>query len=59
MGVRSALCRVSLCFVAVGRCGSAGAQDLTPLIAECASGGSAELLTSCQSAVLAAQAIRG
>ena len=58
MGVRSVLCRVSLCFVVV-RFGSAGAQDLTPLIAECASGGSAELLTSCQSAVLAAQAIRG
>ena len=58
MGVRSVLCRVSLCFVVV-RFGSAGAQDLTPLIAECASGGSAALLTSCQSAVLAAQAIRG
>ncbi len=65
MGVRSALrrvnfCRVSFFFVVVaGRFGSAAAQDLTPLVAQCASGGSAALLTSCQSAVLAAQAIRG
>ena len=42
-----------------GRFGSAVGQDLRPFITQCASGGSAELLTSCQSAVLAAQAMRG
>ena len=52
--------RITFCFVVVvGRFGTASAQDLTPLIMQCASGGSPELLTSCQSAVLAAQAIRG
>ncbi|MED5199204.1 MAG: hypothetical protein VYB51_05310, partial [Gemmatimonadota bacterium] len=60
MGVRSALCRVNLCFVmVVGGFGPAGAQELRGLILECESGGPAELLTSCQSAVLVAQAIRG
>ena len=38
---------------------SATAQDLSPLVTQCAAGGSAQLRTSCQSAVLAAQAIRG
>lgn len=38
---------------------AATAQDLTPLVEQCASGGSPELLLSCQSAVLGAQAIRG
>ena len=51
---------ITFCFVVVvGRFGTASAQDLTPLVMQCASGGSPELLTSCQSAVLAAQAIRG
>jgi len=45
--------------VLLGWFGVASAQDLTPLVKQCASGGSAELLTSCQSAVLAAQAVRG
>jgi len=39
--------------------GTANAQDLAPLVAQCASGGSPELLVPCQSAVLAAQAVRG
>ena len=57
---RSTVCRITFCFVVVvGRFGIASAQDLTPLVTQCASGGSPELLTSCQSAVLAAQAIRG
>ena len=63
MGVRASrvgVGRMSFCFVlVVGRFGAAAAQDLTSLVTQCASGGSAELLTSCQSAVLAAQAIRG
>ncbi len=42
-----------------GSSSAAEGQDLAPLVAQCASGGSAELLTSCQSAVLAAQSIRG
>jgi hypothetical protein len=47
-------------FLALSWCfGAASAQDLTPLINQCASGGSSELLTSCQSAVLAVQAVRG
>ena len=51
---------ITFCFVVVvGRFGIASAQDLTPLVMQCASGGSPELLTSCQSAVLVAQAIRG
>ena len=58
--LRSTVCRITYCFVVVvGRFGLASAQDLTPLVMQCASGGSPELLTSCQSAVLAAQAIRG
>ena len=57
---RVTVCRITFCFVlVVGRFGIASAQDLTPLVMQCASGGSPELLTSCQSAVLAAQAIRG
>lgn len=49
-----------LCLLVVsGSFSTAWAQDLAPLIDQCASGGSAELLTSCQSAVLAAQSIRG
>ena len=58
MGVRTrhaAFCLLSLS----GWFGAASAQDLTPLVNQCALGGSAELLTSCQSAVLAAQAVRG
>ena len=42
-----------------GRFGAAAAQDLRPLVLQCASGGSFELFTACQSAVLAAQAMRG
>ena len=58
MGVRAR--DAAFCFLALSRCfGAASAQDLTPLVTQCWSGGSAELLTSCQSAVLAAQAIRG
>ncbi len=56
---RTAVCRISFCLVIVGPFGAASAQDLTPLVTQCASGGSPALLTSCQSAVLAAQAIRG
>ncbi len=37
----------------------AHAQDLSPLVAQCASGGSSSLLTACRSAVLAGQTIRG
>ena len=51
---------VAFCvFLLSGPLGSAAGQDLGPFITQCASGGSAELLTSCQSAVLAAQAVRG
>ncbi len=58
MGVRAR--HVAFCVLLLsGRFGSAMGQDLGPLVTQCASGGSAELLTSCQSAVLAAQAIRG
>ena len=58
MGVKTR--RAAFCFMALWRCvGAASAQDLTPLVNECASGGSAELLTACQSAVLSVQAIRG
>ena len=57
---RATVCRITFCFVVVVGCfGTASAQDLTPLVMQCASDGSPELLTSCQSAVLAAQAIRG
>ena len=57
---RASVCGIVFCSaVVVGRFGAAAAQDLTPLVTQCASGGSAALLTSCQSAVLAAQAIRG
>lgn len=50
----------TLCFIVLsGSLSPARAQDLTPLVAQCASGGSVLLLTSCQSAVLAAQAMRG
>ena len=55
MGVRATL----FFLVLSGPFGAAAAQDLAPLVTQCRSGGSAELLTSCQSAVLAAQAIRG
>ena len=58
MGVRAS--NVAVCVLLLsGRFGSAVGQDLRPFITQCASGGSAELLTSCQSAVLAAQAMRG
>ncbi len=58
MGVRAR--PVAFCvFMLAGPLGSAAAQDLGPFVTQCASGGSAELLTSCQSAVLAAQAVRG
>ena len=58
MGVRAR--PVAFCvFLLSGPLGSAAGQDLGPFITQCASGGSAELLTSCQSAVLAAQAVRG
>ena len=58
MGLRTR--RVALSFFAVAASlGTAAAQDLAPLVAQCASGGSPELLTTCQSAVLSAQAIRG
>ena len=51
---------LALCLLVVsGSFSTAWAQDLTPFVTQCASGGSAELLTSCQSAVLAAQSIRG
>ena len=58
MGVRAR--HTAFCFMALSwYYGAATAQDLTPMLDECASGGSAELLTSCQSAVLAIQAVRG
>ena len=51
---------LALCLLVVsGSFSTAWAQNLTPFVTQCASGGSAELLTSCQSAVLAAQSIRG
>ncbi len=55
MGVRAALFVLALS----APLGTASAQDLAPLVTQCATGGSAELLTSCQSAVLVAQAVRG
>lgn len=58
MGVRAR--HVAFCVLLLsGRLESAAGQDLGSFVAQCASGGSAELLTSCQNAVLAAQAIRG
>lgn len=58
MGVRAR--HTAFCFLALSwYCEPATAQDLTPLVDQCASGGSAELLTSCQSAVLVIQAVRG
>ena len=58
MGVRAR--QAAFCFLVLSQCvGAASAQDLTPLVTQCASGGSPELLTSCQSSVLAVQAIRG
>jgi hypothetical protein len=42
-----------------GRVGDVWAQDLSPLVTQCASGGSPQLLTVCRSMVLTAQAIRG
>ena len=66
MGVRAtaalstAACRGAFCLLALsGSFSATAAQDLTPLVTQCAAGGSAPLRTSCQSAVLAAQAIRG
>lgn len=51
---------LALCLLmSSGAFGAASAQDLAPLVTQCASGGSADLLTSCRSAVLAAQAMRG
>ena len=58
MGVRARYVALFILLLS-GRFGSAAGQDLGPFITQCASGGSAELLTSCQSAVLAARAIRG
>lgn len=58
--IRVAICGSAFCLLVLsGRFGAAAAQDLAPLVTQCALGGSAELLTSCRSAVLAAQAIRG
>ena len=58
MGVRAR--HVAFCVLLLsGRFGSAVGQNLEPFITQCAAGGSAELLTSCQSSVLTAQAIRG
>ena len=58
MGVRAR--HLAFCLLLLsGRFGSAVGQNLEPFITQCAVGGSAELLTSCQSTVLAAQAIRG
>ena len=58
MGVRAS--HVAFCVLLLsGRFGSAEGQDLGPFVAQCAAGGSAELLTSCQSGVLTAQAMRG
>ena len=61
MGVRAGIVRRgAFCLLALA-CSfePTTAQDLTPLVEQCASGGSPELLLSCQSAVLGAQAIRG
>ena len=58
MGLRARHVAFSVLLLS-GRFGSAVGQDLRPFITQCASGESAELLTSCQSAVLAAQAMRG
>ena len=58
MGVRAR--HVAFCVLLLSvRSGSAVGQTLEPFITQCAAGGSAELLTPCQSAVLAAQSIRG
>ena len=58
MGVRAS--HVAFCVLLLsGRFGSAEGQDLRPFVTQCAAGGSAELVTSCQSGVLAAQAMRG
>jgi len=58
VGVRTR--HATFCLLALsGWFGAASAQDLTPLVNQCALGGSAELLISCQGAVLAAQAVRG
>ncbi len=58
MGVRAR--HVAFCVLLLsGRSGSAMGQALEPFITQCAVGGSPELLTSCQSAVLGVQAIRG
>ena len=58
MGVRAS--HVAFCVLLLsGRFGSAEGQDLGPFVTQCAAGGSAELVTSCQSGVLAAQAMRG
>ncbi len=57
---RRAVSGGALCLLVLsGSFGRTNAQDLTPLVTQCAAGGSALLLTSCRSAVLAAQAIRG
>ena len=58
--VRVGLNRIALFFLLPSVfAGAASAQDLSPLVDQCASGGSPQLLTACQSSVLAAQAIRG
>ena len=59
MGVRTRHTAFCCLLSLSGWFGAASAQDLTPLVNQCALGGSAELLTSCQSAVLAVQAVRG
>ena len=55
---RSRLGALALAAVLGGSADST-AQDLGPFIARCAGGGSPSLVTACQNAVLAAQAIRG
>ena len=60
VGFRFVSLLAAVCLLALpGRFGTAAAQDLTPVVIQCATGGSFELFTACQSAVLAAQAMRG
>ena len=58
MGVR--VRSVAFClFVLTVRVAAVAGQDLSPLVGQCSAGGSPERSTACESAVLAAQAIRG
>lgn len=61
MGMKRRRLRLGPLALAAVLAGSAdaAAQDLEPFIARCAAGGSSSLLTACQNAVLAAQALRG